>query len=84
MPASSTARRAERLATEPNASLVPVAALRPGDFVADMEGDLHPLATVSPAHDGSVWIQRKDLDYREHVHGSMTVVRPRPLRSNAD
>jgi hypothetical protein len=36
----------------------------------------HPLSSVEQGMDSTVWIQRSDLSYVEHLIGSILVARP--------
>jgi hypothetical protein len=55
---------------------VPVAELKVGDLVFDVEGATRRLASVRRSSDSSVWIQRSDLNYVEHLSGVILVIRP--------
>jgi hypothetical protein len=72
-----TAYRVEAQAHSRDVSVSPVTQLRPGDHVFDTEGMDHPLASVGLGIDATVWIQRNDLPYVEHLAGSILVARPR-------
>ena len=75
MTSVATAHRVEALTGGLTADLLPVSQLRPGDRVFDLQGDLHPLVSVEPGSAGSVWIQRRDLNFAEHLVGRIMVVR---------
>lgn len=72
-----TAYRVETRACSREVSVIPVTQLRPGDLVFDTEGIDHPLASVGLGMDATVWIQRSDLPYVEHLTGAILVARPR-------
>jgi hypothetical protein len=74
-----TAYRIETQAHWRSVSVIPVTQLRPGDLVFDTEGMGHPLASVELGMDSSVWIQRNDLPYVEHLTGAILVARPHEL-----
>lgn len=75
---TATAHRVEIWPEGMSAERVPVSQLRPGDLVFDTQGDLHPLILADRGSGGSIWIQRRDLDYAEHLQGEITVVRRAP------
>lgn len=72
-----TAHRVERWCVDLATMLVPVAQLHAGDLVFDAEGLPHPLARAEVGSSGSMWIQRCDLNYGEHLTGQIMVVRSR-------
>ena len=72
-----TAYRVETQSHPFGVSVVPVTHLSPGDLVFDTDGMTHPLASVEVGMDSTVWIQRKDLPYVEHLTGAILVARPR-------
>lgn len=72
---TSTAHRVERWCADSATVLVPVAQLHAGDLVFDTEGFPHPLAMAEGGSSGSIWIQRCDLNYVEHLTGQIMVVR---------
>ena len=76
MATAHTAYRVERWSSDPSTVLLPVTQLRAGDLVFDTDGFLHPVASAEDGSAGSMWIQRRDLNYREHLSGQITVVRP--------
>ena len=78
-----TAYRVETQAHSREVSVIPVTQLRPGDHVFDREGMDHPLASVELGMDATVWIQRNDLPYVEHLTGAILVARPRPVQTAA-
>ena len=78
-----TAYRVETQAYAREVSVIPVTQLRPGDLVFDTEGMDHPLASVGLGMDGTVWIQRNDLPYVEHLTGAILVARPQGGRAAA-
>ena len=71
-----TACRVETRAHSGECRVIPVTELRPGDHVFDREGMDHPLVSVELGMDATVWIQRNDLPYVEHLTGAILVVRP--------
>ena len=70
-----TAYRIETWGDSRGAGVIPVTQLRPGDVVFDTEGMTHPLASVDLGTDSTVWIQRNDLPYVEHLTGAIFVAR---------
>ena len=75
MTTAPTAHRVERWPADPSAVMVPVTQLRSGDLVFDTEGFLHPVSSAEGGSAGSMWIQRRDLNYVEHLNGQIMVVR---------
>ena len=68
-----TAYRIETWGDSLATTVIPVTQLRPGDLVFDTEGMAHPLASVDVGTDATVWIQRKDLPYVEHLTGAICI-----------
>ncbi|MBC9822820.1 hypothetical protein [Terrabacter sp. MAHUQ-38] len=79
-----TAYRVESHAQSLGVSVVPVTQLSRGDLVFDTDGMTHSLVSVELGMDSTVWIQRSDLPYVEHLTGAILVARnpsqltPRP------
>ena len=71
-----TAYRVEAHTPSRAVRLIPVTQLAPGDLVFDTDGMTHPLVSVEPGMDSTVWIQRNDLPYVEHLTGAILVARP--------
>jgi hypothetical protein len=69
-----TARRIETWGSRTTDN-IPVTMLRPGDLVFDTDGMAHPLASVDAGTDSSVWVQRQDLPYVEHLTGTILIAR---------
>jgi len=76
MSAAHTAYRLEMPTVSANAVRVPVTELEVGDLVFDVEGATRRLSSVRPGNDASVWIQRSDLNFVEHLRGMILVIRP--------
>jgi hypothetical protein len=74
MSAAPTAQRVERGALAPGAVEVRVTQLRAGDVVFDVQGLSHRLMSVRPGSAATVWIQRDDLNYVEHLSGGIIVL----------
>jgi hypothetical protein len=70
-----TAYRVETHAPALDVSVVPVTELSVGDLVFDTEGIAHALVSVEVGMNSTVWIQRVDLPYVEHVTGAILVAR---------
>lgn len=83
MPTATAYRVEPWLACMTPAEMVPVSQLRPGDLVFDTQGDPHPLILADRGSAGSMWIQRRDLDYAEHLQGEITIVRCGSRRTEA-
>ena len=75
MSAAHTAQRIEMPTISANVRRVPVTELAVGDLVFDVEGATRRLSSVNRGHGSSVWIQRSDLNYVEHLSGMILVVR---------
>jgi hypothetical protein len=74
-----TAYRIESWGDSRGTSVIPVTQLRPGDLVFDTEGIAHPVAFADPGTDSTVWIQRTDLPYVEHLTGAIVIARRQVL-----
>ena len=69
-----TAHRVEGSPLAGRATIIPVTRLRRGDLVFDTDGIEHPIVTVAAGSASTVWIQRSDLTYAEHLAGSILAV----------
>lgn len=73
-----TAYRIEGCSLAGRATAIPVTQLQAGDLVFDVDGLVHPLASVETGLDSTAWIHRQDLGYVEHLTGTIVVIRRDP------